>query len=163
MEKSKIDATLCTLRDCEEEGVVVMDNAAVSLLACTVTGNKGPGVDCSGNGVAEIRGGDVAGNVGGVWLWDDSSMNVDGVRLDGGRAPVILSDGNGRPKAKSCVIKGTIHAPDVAWAGLLGDGGQGAGGVNNLNNRLEDPDVPTDFPPEEGPFRFVPNRYTRKQ
>lgn len=22
---------------------------------------------------------------------------------------------------------------------------------------------PTDFPPEEGPFRFVPNRYTRKQ
>lgn len=168
MENSKVDATLCMLRNCEEEGVVVMDSGTVSLLACTVNGNKGPGVDCSGKGICEIRGGDVAGNVGGVWVWDYSSAILDGARIDGGRAPVILADGNGRPMAKSCVIKGTVHAPDAAWKGLLGDeSSSGSGGNVNVtssgSNRIEDPDVPTDFPPEEGPFRFVPNKYTRKQ
>ena len=171
MENSKIDATLCMLRDCQEEGAVVMDSAALSLLACTVTGNQGPGVDCSGAGAVEIRGGEVAGNVGGVWLWDASRAVLDGVRLNGGRAPVILADGEARPVARSCVIKGTVHAPDEAWKGLLGGGGGGGSSssssssstANSGTNRLEDPDVPTDFPPEEGPFRFVPNRFTRKQ
>ena len=29
--------------------------------------------------------------------------------------------------------------------------------------RLCDPERPTDFPPEAGPFVFVPDPYTRKQ
>lgn len=53
---------------------------------------------------------------------------------------------------QGCVFKGTAHATDAAWEGLL------AG-----SNRFIDPDGPTDFPPEEPPFIFVPNKYTRKQ
>lgn len=49
-------------------------------------------------------------------------------------------------------MRGTVHASDAAWAGIL-----------HPSNRLLDPEQPTDFPPEEGPFRFVPNPYTRKQ
>lgn len=49
-------------------------------------------------------------------------------------------------------MRGLVHATEVAWPGLL-----------RGSNRLLDPEGPTDFPPEEGPFRFVPNRFTRKQ
>lgn len=45
-----------------------------------------------------------------------------------------------------------MHATDAAWAGIL-----------HPSNTLADPEQPTDFPPEEGPFRFVPDRYNRKQ
>lgn len=49
-------------------------------------------------------------------------------------------------------IAGSVHATEAAWAGIL-----------HPSNRLDGPEGPTDFPPEEGPFRFTPNRFTRKQ
>ena len=49
-------------------------------------------------------------------------------------------------------IRGSVHATERAWEGIL-----------HPTNCIEDPEQPTDFPPEEGPFKFVPNRYTRKQ
>lgn len=169
MESSAIDATLCTLRDCEEDGVVVMDTATVSLLACTIQKNKGPGVDCSGEGKLEVRGGEVSKNDGGgIFLWDASVASLDGARVDGGKCPVILTDENGRVNATSCVLKGMVHASDDAWQGILrvDKGGRDHGGKvveNILKNKLVDPDGPTDLPDEEGPFRFIPNKYTRKQ
>jgi Right handed beta helix region len=169
MEYSKIDATLCTLCDCQEDGVVVMDNAIVSLLACTIQGNEGPGVDCSGQGKAEIRGGEISKNDGGgIFLWDASIATVDGARLDGGRCPVILIDEKGRINATSCVIKGKIHASEEAWQGIFKGGTKSGGtssrdGENILKNKLVEAVGWTSLPEEEGPFRFVPNKYTRKQ
>lgn len=55
---------------------------------------------------------------------------------------------------QGCVIQGTVNAPDGVWEGLLDE---------DNNNTFLDPDCPTDFPPEEGPFRFIPDRFTRKQ
>jgi hypothetical protein len=49
-------------------------------------------------------------------------------------------------------VRGSVHASDAAWQGIL-----------HSSNRIMDPEQPTDFPPEEGPFRFVPNPYKRKQ
>ena len=166
MENSKINATLCTLRDCEEDGVVVMDTATVSLLASTIHKNKGPGVDCSGQGKLELRGGEISKNEGGgIFLWDASVASLDGARVDGGGCPVILTDENGRVNATSCMIKGMVHASDDAWQGILrvGKSGGSKGVENLLKNKLMDPDGPTDLPDEEGPFRFIPNKYTRKQ
>jgi hypothetical protein len=176
MENAKIDATLCTLRKNEEDGVVIMDNATVSVLACTIQSNQGPGVDCSGQGKLEVRGGEISKNDGGgIFLWDQSVATLDGARVDGGRCPVLLLDGNGRAHATSCMIKGRVHASDEAWQGILKvaapDGGGGGastsggkkGEKNLLKNKLVDVDGPLLFPFEEGPFRFVPNKYTRKQ
>ena len=53
---------------------------------------------------------------------------------------------------QDCTVRGSVHATEGAWAGIL-----------HPSNRLEQPEGPTDFPPEEGPFRFTPNPYTRKQ
>ena len=39
----------------------------------------------------------------------------------------------------------------AAWAGIL-----------HASNFLEQPDGPTDFPPEEGPFRWEPSPYGRR-
>jgi hypothetical protein len=166
MESAKIDATLCTLRDCEEDGIVVMDTATVYLLACTIQSNQGPGVDCSGQGKLEIRGGEISKNDGGgIFLWDSSFARLDGARLDGGRCPVMLLDGGGRVHATSCMIKGTIRASEEAWQGILKVNKDGNGdGENVLKNKLIEPDGRTDLlDEEEAPFRFIPNKYTRKQ
>ena len=51
-------------------------------------------------------------------------------------------------------MRGSVHASDAAWQ---------QGGILHPSNTLRDPQQPTDFPAEQGPFRFVPNRFTRKQ
>ena len=91
---------------------------------------------------------------------------------------MILADEKGRVHATSCMIKGTIHASEEAWQGvhkkvenknLKTDSVSGGGGgdkrvdENILKNKLIGSDGPKLFPAEEGPFRFVPNKYTRKQ
>ena len=52
-------------------------------------------------------------------------------------------------------MHGSVHASDAVWQQ----------GILHPSNTLRDPQQPTDFPPAEqaGPFRFVPNRFTRKQ
>lgn len=49
-----------------------MDAACVSLSACSVSGNRGPGLDISGDGQAIVAECTVKGNCGGVFLWDDA-------------------------------------------------------------------------------------------
>jgi hypothetical protein len=56
------------------------------------------------------------------------------------------------PPLQESSVRGSVHATEAAWQGIL-----------HPSNSLLDPEQPTDFPPEEGPFRFVPNRFTRKQ
>lgn len=49
-------------------------------------------------------------------------------------------------------LRGTVHAADAAWQGIL-----------HPSNRLLDPELPADFPRDQGPFRFTPDPYKRKQ
>jgi len=155
MEASRLEALQCAVVDCEEDGVVVMGSTQVALVDCVIEGNKGPGVDCSDSGRCTIRGGRIWNNVGGVWVWDTSSAKMERVTLNGGPAHVVLADGEGRLDARGCVLHGTVHATDTAWKGLIE--------CVDPGNKFVDPENPTDFPAEEGPFRFVPNPYTRKQ
>lgn len=161
MESSSITLDKCIITECDEDGVVVMDTASVKLTRCVVHKNKGPGIDCTAHGKCTITQGIIKENVGGVWLWDSSQGILNGVEIHGGPSQVVLVDDKEKNTAaakftaKNCVIKGTVHASDIAWQGLLGN--------SILNNRLLPPDNPTDFPPEEGPFKFIPNKYTRKQ
>eukprot|EP00887_Chlorella_sp_A99_P007902 scaffold12.g7902.t1 len=152
MEEAAPRLVRCRLRDCGEEGAVVTDSARLGLQRCVITGNKGPGVDCTGSAQLSVRGSSIEGNVGGVWVWDASSADLSGAIVGGGPSHAILADGQGTALVRDCTIRGSVHATELAWQGIL-----------HASNTLADPEQPTDFPPEEGPFRFVPNRFTRKQ
>lgn len=148
-----LSASHCLVQECEEEAALTMDTAKLTLSNCTLRNNKGPGVDCSGAGEAVLKDTKVRDNVGGVWLWDASRVEMHQCELQGGLSHVVLVDGKKtKIEATQCVIKGSLHATDAAWRGLLS--------VDTENTFL-DPDVPTDFPPESGPFIFVPSPYTR--
>jgi hypothetical protein len=56
------------------------------------------------------------------------------------------------PPMQDCTIRGSVHATDAAWEGLL-----------RPSNKILDPEQATDFPMEEGPFVFTPDPYRRKQ
>jgi hypothetical protein len=45
-----------------------------------------------------------------------------------------------------------VHATELAWEGVW-----------NGSNKLIEPLEPTDLPPEDGPFKFTPDKYRRKQ
>lgn len=74
-----------------------------------------------------------------------------GVRL-GAPCPACRKLSRHRRPMQESIVRGSVHATEAAWEGIL-----------HPSNSLLDPEQPTDFPPEEGPFRFVPNRFTRKQ
>ncbi|KAL4457278.1 hypothetical protein ABPG75_012143 [Micractinium tetrahymenae] len=142
----------CTIEECAEEAVVATDSARLTLLACTLRNCKGPGLDLSGLAQAAISGGSVAQCVGGVWAWERSRAVLGGAVVAGGPSHALLADGEAQLEVRESKIQGSVHATEAAWAGIL-----------HPSNTLADPDQPTDFPPEEGPFRFVPDRFTRKQ
>lgn len=148
MDEARVGAQRTVVGDCEEDGVVVMGNSRCTLADCSISGNKGPGLDGSDSGCATLNKCTVLGNVGGLFFWDHSSMFVHGCSVDGGVAHALLVDGDGSVDARSCRLKGGIHAADEAWSSLL-DGG----------NSFEDPDGAVDFPNEAGPFQFVPSPY----
>ncbi|KAL4421167.1 hypothetical protein ABPG77_003350 [Micractinium sp. CCAP 211/92] len=142
----------CVIEDCKEEAAVAADSACLTLLACMLRRCKGPGVDLSGTARAEIRGGSVAQCVGGVWAWERARVALAGATVAGGPSHALLADGEARLEVRESRVHGTVHATEAAWAGIL-----------HPSNSMDGPDQPTDFPPEEGPFRFVPDRFTRKQ
>ena len=148
MDESRLGAQRTVVGDCDEDGVVVMGKGRCTLVECTVSGNKGPGLDCSDEGHGMMSRCMVGGNVGGVFIWDKSSVLTQACSIDGGVAHVLLIDGNGSVDARSTTLKGGIHATDTAWSSLL-DGG----------NTFEDPEGAVDFPNETGPFQFVPSPY----
>ena len=148
MDDARVGAQRTVVGDCAEDGVVVMGNGRCTLSDCTISGNKGPGLDCSDSGCATVSRCTVEGNVGGLFSWDRSSMLVHGCSIAGGVAHTLLVDGDGSVDARSCRLKGGIHAADAAWSSLL-DGG----------NTFEDPEGAVDFPNETGPFQFVPSPY----
>ena len=148
-ERARLIALRCSLRDSEEEGVVAMGNGRGRLALCSIEGAKGPGIDVSDEAWIAISGGTIRRCVGGVWAWDKAHVQMERVDLDGGPSQVVLSDSESTVFARSCRIKGTVHAGDAIWKGLLSN-----------ENQFEEPDEPTDFPIEEGPFVWNPPKYT---
>jgi tetratricopeptide (TPR) repeat protein len=156
METAQVIVSSTTISDCSEEGMLAMDRGQLHIgPGCLMENNKGPGVDASGHATVRIVGAKLSANVGGVWVWDGACCTLSSVQADGGPSHVVLVDGmDSRVEAASCRFCGSIHAPDRIWDGLL----------NKENrNQFIDPPSPTDFPPEQGPFCFVPDQFTRKQ
>ena len=55
------------------------------------------GIDVSDRASADVRGGVIRANVGGVWLWQSGSAELQSVSLEGGSSYVILADEGGTP------------------------------------------------------------------
>ena len=151
-EKAKISVSGCVIQNCEAEGVVAMDAAFIQINGCKIMRNKGPGIDMSGKGTAVVKSSVLEENVGGVWCWDTAGVSLSYCVLGGGQTHVILADGAATVKADHCAFTGSVHATDHAWKGFVS---------SEKHNVFSYPEHPTDFPPEEGPFVFIPDRFTR--
>ncbi len=142
----------CVLEDCREEGLVVMDSGEAALKDCCVRANRGPGLDVSGRGKVSAEGCEIESNVGGLWLWEEAKAALFRCKLEGGDSHVILADGDCMPVVSSCHVQGTVQATAEAWECISGD-----------SNTFVEPSKPVELPPEDGPFKFEPVWYQRKQ
>lgn len=152
MEGARPTLVRCRIADSGEEGALAMDSARLALHDCRISGCKGPAVDISGAARLALTGGVLEACMGGVWLWGAARAELTGAALAGGHSHALLVDGAAVPTVRQCTIRGSVHATEGGWEGIL-----------HPSNVLSDPDQPTDFPEEEGPFRFVPDRFRRKQ
>ena len=100
-----------------------MESARVTLLDCTISGCRGPGLDCSGRAQATIHGGSIHSNVGGVWAWDGAAAVLRGAAVAGGPSHALLADGGGSldvqvmAAAKSNNNLSNTQACAVMWRG----------------------------------------------
>ena len=145
----------CCIKDNVAEGIVAIDNACVEAVDCTVTGNKAPGVDLSGSAHASLSRCVVTDNAGGVFMWDASTAALQSCRLSGGPHHALLADCKSRPSARECSFEGDLML--LSEEGT--DGVKGAG----LCNAFKASKQPAELPAEEGAFKFVADKYTRKQ
>ena len=53
---------------------------------------------------------------------------------------------------QGCSIRGMIQATESAWQG-----------IDAMTNEIAEGPEAVDLPPEDGPFKFVPDQFTRKQ
>lgn len=156
METAQVTVSATIVSDCSEEGMLAMDRGQLSIgPGCMIEKNKGPGLDASGKATVRIVGAKLTANVGGVWTWDEALCSLSSAQADGGPSHAVLVDGlKSGVEATACRFHGSIHAPDRVWDGLL---------KKENRNQFLDPSSATDFPPEEGPFCFIPDQFTRKQ
>jgi hypothetical protein len=147
----------CVFAENGHEGVVAMGGSGVVLNDCVLRNNRGPGLDVSGTASARLDKCVVSENVGGVFVWDVSSCEMENEsRIEGGASHALLIDTNA-----SCAcfdrtrVFGVVHAEDKTRRRVApGDDGTCA---------VEHPTVPTDLPPETGCFKFEHDQYLRKQ
>lgn len=66
----------CHILDCNEDGIIGLEQSTVHLTGCFVTGCKGPGIDMSDRSAAKVKGSEVKGCCGGIWLWDCATCEV---------------------------------------------------------------------------------------
>lgn len=142
----------CEFTDNAEEGVVLMGNSQASLRGCRVVGNKGPAFDVSGSARIYCEGCKAEGNVGGLWLWESAKAAVHQCELSGGSSHAVLADGSSLPSITDSTVRGMVQATEEAWEGICGE-----------TNHLVEPLESVELPPEEGPFKFEPVWYERKQ
>ncbi|KAK9852134.1 hypothetical protein WJX84_002432 [Apatococcus fuscideae] len=152
MDTAKPFLTLCQLKNNAEEGAVVMDSAVATLAQCRLLGNKGPGIDISSRGRVVAHGCTVSHNVGGLWLWDQAQCQAVNSVIEGGSTYAVLADGIADIKLQGSCIKGMIQATERAWEG-----------IDETTNQIVEGLEAVDLPAENGPFKFVPDQFTRKQ
>ena len=152
------DNATCTIRDCvventKEEAIVVTQNAECSILSNTILREcKGPGVDCSNNARCLLSSSQITKNVGGIWAWDSSSVTCVKSLIDGGHSHALVFDGHSSPTFSDSVVVGVVHASEKSWKGIRGP-----------NVTITKTERMTQWPSEDGAFKFSPNPYTRKQ
>ena len=152
MEQSMGKFYNCSFDGNREEAVVVMDDAEACLRECCIEENEGPGVDLSGRGKLLAEKCKIRANVGGIWLWDTSKAVISQCSLEGGKSHVILADAECLPSVTSSTIEGMVQATDEAWEGICRE-----------SNTFRGPMKSVELPPEDGPFKFEPVWYQRKQ
>ena len=154
MQSADVSFLDCTFQECGEEGVVAMEDARVALTRCTLgPGNKGPGIDASGRARVQMGSCHVAGNVGGLWLWDHARAAMGGCTVAGGASHALLADASSLLAAQDTTIDGQVQCTASAWSGITRD----------ASNAWLEPKQPVSLPPEEGPFLWDPLWYERKQ
>ncbi|BDA45677.1 probable UPF0225 protein Spro_2712 at N-terminal half [Coccomyxa sp. Obi] len=82
------------LADCEEDGIVALDQSSIRLEACTISGCKGPAVDLTNQARLHARKCTFRDCMGALWVWDDASADVADCRLLADKTYVVLADGN---------------------------------------------------------------------
>ena len=113
---------------------------------------KGPGVDCSNNARCLLSSSQITKNVGGIWAWDSSSVTCVKSLIDGGHSHALVFDGHSSPTFSDSVVGGVVHASEKSWKGIRGP-----------NVTITKTERMTQWPSEDGAFKFSPNPYTRKQ
>ncbi|KAK9828720.1 hypothetical protein WJX72_001708 [[Myrmecia] bisecta] len=142
----------CRMCKHEAECVVGMDSSHVQLIDCELCDSQGPGIDLSSRAQLTMTAGCVTRNVGGVWCWDVAKAVLSDVALDGGKSLVVLAQDEAQPQMKECHITGNLRATRQAWEGMPAQ-----------HNTIMEGERLTFLPPEDGPFQFLPNKFTRKQ
>jgi hypothetical protein len=155
-ENAQAVARSCVFAENGHEGVVATGSSSVDLRDCVLRDNGGPGLDVSGCARASLARCAVAGNVGGVFAWDDGEVEMARADVRGGKSHAVLVDENA-----ACVchdrtrVRGVVHANDTTRE-TIAPGADGSCVV-------EHPATPTDLPPETGCFKFEHDQYLRKQ
>jgi hypothetical protein len=105
----------CQVIECEEEAVVGMDTAHLTINSSLLQNCKGPGVDLSGSAAASINGSKIEQCVGGVWLWDAASAVIRGATLGGGPSHAILAD-----SGAALQVRVSLHGAHWPVAAVIG-------------------------------------------
>jgi hypothetical protein len=66
----------CSITDCGQDGIVVLQQAGLHLSHSSVSSCKGPGIDVSDDGTASLKHVDIKDCIGGVWLWQRANCEV---------------------------------------------------------------------------------------
>jgi parallel beta-helix repeat protein len=152
------DTAQCTIRNsvienCGEEGIVCMQDSECFVHQTIIRDNKAPAIDISNNARCLITDAQITNNIGGVWSWDTSSTTMCKTFIDGGQSHTLVFDNYASATFSDTVILGVVHASEKCWKGIKGPNCTIAETVS---------DVASQWPTEDGPFKFSPNAFTRK-
>ncbi|KAF6263195.1 hypothetical protein COO60DRAFT_512637 [Scenedesmus sp. NREL 46B-D3] len=112
----------CTVQDCSQDGIVVLQQAGVHLSHSSVSGCRGPAVDVCDDGTASLKHVDISECCGGVWLWQRANCEAVSSYISGGSSYAVLLDQQAYARGSSCSIDGPCHDSSEAPPPLLAHG-----------------------------------------
>ena len=142
----------CVVENNKEEWVFVTEDAKCTVSYSVLLENKAPGIDCSGNARCLISDSQITSNVGGIWACDDSSVTLVKSVIDGGTSHALVFDVRSSPTFSDAVVLGVVHASANAWKCIRG----------GRNVTVTETQHPSQWPSEDGVFKFQPDSYNRK-
>ncbi|DBB01102.1 hypothetical protein WJX77_003106 [Trebouxia sp. C0004] len=145
----------CQLKKNLEECIVGMSSSSITLNNCCLQSSEGPAIDMTGTSVLHMCNGSVQDCIGGVWLWEQSSCDLDRLNLHGGASYAISIDKSCKAQLKGCYINGSLHMDDAAWQSV-----QTVQQKNADLNTFIAAKATVYWPFEEGPFVYEANMLT---